>query len=47
VRLVDELDDEALAAFQGRVNLHDHAAEIDELAAAYEALRAQYEGGEG
>jgi hypothetical protein len=47
VRLVDELDDEALAAFQGRVNLHDHAAEIDALATAYEALREQYEGGEG
>lgn len=47
VRLVQELDDEALAAFQGRVNLHDHAAEIDALAATYEALRAQYALGEG
>lgn len=47
VRLVDELDDQALGAFQGRVNLHDHAAEIDALAATYEALRAQYAGGEG
>lgn len=47
VRLVDELDDQALRAFQGRVNLHDHGAEIDALAATYEALRAQYAGGEG
>ena len=47
VRLVDELDEEALAAFEGRVNLHDHAAKIDALAEAEEALRAQYEGGEG
>ena len=47
VRLVDELDDRALAAFRGRENLHDHAAQIDELAATYEALRAEYGTGEG
>lgn len=46
-RLVDALDDAALAAFHGRVDLHEHAAKIDTLAATYEALRGQYARGEG
>ena len=46
VRLVDELDDRALGAFRGEINLHDHAPAIDSLAATYEALRAQYSGGD-
>lgn len=42
VRLVEELDSQALGAFRGTVNLHEHAAQIDTLAATYDALREQY-----
>ena len=41
VRLVDELDDQVLAAFRGQINLHDYEAEIDALAASYEQLEQQ------
>jgi hypothetical protein len=42
VRLINELDDRALAAFRGEANLHDHEAEIDALAVTFEQLRQQY-----
>jgi Transglutaminase-like superfamily len=41
VRLLDELDDRALAAFRGEANLHDSEARIDELAQTYERLREE------
>lgn len=40
-RLVDDLDDAALAAFSGEANLHDREAEIDALASAYAKLKEQ------
>jgi len=42
VRLVEELDDTALAAFLGEANLHDSEEKINELAATYEQLKLQY-----
>lgn len=42
VRLVQQLDDEAIAAFRGEVNLHEHESAIDSLAMAYESLKEQY-----
>lgn len=41
-RLVGELDDQALGAFRGEVNLHDSEDEIDELARVYERLREEW-----
>ena len=44
VRLVEELDDAALAAFRGEANLHESEAEIDALATTYARLKEQYAG---
>ena len=42
VRLVDELDDKALGAFRGEIDLHESRAQIESLAATYDRLRQQH-----
>ena len=42
VRLLDELDDKAIGAFNGEVNLHDYEKTIDSLAEVYSELRSEY-----
>ena len=42
VRLLDELDDKAIGAFNGEVNLHDYEKTIDSLADVYSELRSEY-----
>jgi len=42
IQLLDELDDNAKAAFDGKVNLHDYSAQIASLADVYEQLKKEY-----
>ena len=42
IQLLDELDDNAKAAFEGKVNLHDYSAQIASLADVYEQLKKEY-----
>ncbi|MCO6492765.1 MAG: DUF4440 domain-containing protein [Phaeodactylibacter sp.] len=42
VKQVGQLDDLALAAFQGKANLHEHSDEIAALAETYQRLRLEF-----
>lgn len=42
VRLLDDLDDKAIGAFNGEVNLHYHEKAIDRLAEVYSELRSEF-----
>lgn len=42
VQLLGSLEDKAMGAFQGRVNLLDYSNRIDQLAAVYAKLRSEY-----
>jgi hypothetical protein len=42
VRLLDDLDDKAIGAFKGEINLHDDEETIDKLADVYAKLQSEY-----